>query len=196
VATLTQGDVIDEIDLPCQSNFCQCATLLPTPAFGLSGEEAQVAGAADQPQADWEDVDTLSDLDALPQRERLIRVMEKAGWVQAKGAPHDLNERTEQLIAEEEDRVALALAPHRPRLSGKRVLLYTGGVKSWSIVSALDELGMVVIATSVRKSTEEDKERIRDILGEDAMLPGQIPAKKGGRGRYPDLGRANPVRGA
>ena len=27
---------------------------------------------------------------------------------------------------------------------GKRVLLYTGGVKSWSVVSALQEVGMVI----------------------------------------------------
>ena len=36
------------------------------------------------------------------------------------------------------------------RLAGKRVLLYTGGVKSWSVVSALQEIGMVVVGTSVR----------------------------------------------
>ena len=36
--------------------------------------------------ADWRAIDDLGDLEALPQRERLIRVMEKAGWVQAKAA--------------------------------------------------------------------------------------------------------------
>ena len=36
--------------------------------------------------ADWQEVDDLSNLDALPQRERLVRVMERAGWVQAKAA--------------------------------------------------------------------------------------------------------------
>ena len=37
---------------------------------------------------------------------------------------------------------------------------------------------MVVVGTSVRKSTEEDKERIRDLIGEEAMLAGQIPTKE------------------
>jgi len=82
----------------------------------------------------------------------------------------DLTERTEKLIAREEARVRSALAPWRDRLNGKRVLLYTGGVKSWSVVSALQDLGMVVVATGTRKSTEEDKARIRELMGEDAKM--------------------------
>jgi nitrogenase molybdenum-cofactor synthesis protein NifE len=50
------------------------------------------------------------------------------------------------------------------------VLLYTGGVKSWSVVSALQDLGMEVVATGTRKSTEEDKARIRELMGEDARM--------------------------
>jgi nitrogenase molybdenum-iron protein alpha/beta subunit len=50
------------------------------------------------------------------------------------------------------------------------VLLYTGGVKSWSIVSALQDLGMDVVATGTNKSTEEDKARIREIMGEKTKM--------------------------
>jgi nitrogenase molybdenum-cofactor synthesis protein NifE len=82
----------------------------------------------------------------------------------------DLTARTEQLIAREEAKIKADLAPWRERLQGKRVLLYTGGVKSWSVVSALQDLGMQVIATGTRKSTEEDKARIRDLMGEDAQM--------------------------
>jgi nitrogenase molybdenum-cofactor synthesis protein NifE len=96
----------------------------------------------------------------------------------AGGAPADLVARSEALIAEEEARAERRLAPYRQRLNGKRVLLYTGGVKSWSIISALNELGMQVIGTSVRKSTDEDKARARDLLGDEALLFGQIPAKE------------------
>jgi nitrogenase molybdenum-cofactor synthesis protein NifE len=95
-----------------------------------------------------------------------------------RGAPADLPARTEALIAAEEARAWAALAPYRERLAGKRVLLYTGGVKSWSVVSAMQEIGMVVIGTSVRKSTEEDKARIKDLMGEDAPMVGQIPARQ------------------
>ncbi|WP_413733393.1 nitrogenase iron-molybdenum cofactor biosynthesis protein NifE [Sodalis sp. RH21] len=82
----------------------------------------------------------------------------------------DLTARTEALIAREEAAAQRALAPLRARLAGKRVLLYTGGVKSWSVVSALQDLGLDVVATGTRKSTEEDKARIRALMGEDALM--------------------------
>jgi nitrogenase molybdenum-cofactor synthesis protein NifE len=81
-----------------------------------------------------------------------------------------LTTRTESLIASEEARINKALEPWRQRLKGKRVLLYTGGVKSWSIVSALQDLGMTVVATGTNKSTEEDKARIREIMGADTKM--------------------------
>jgi len=77
----------------------------------------------------------------------------------------NLQWRTEKLIAEETAALDVALAPYRDRLKGKRVVVYTGGVKSWSIVSAAKDLGMEVTATSTKKSTEEDKARIQQLLG-------------------------------
>ncbi|MDO6388089.1 nitrogenase iron-molybdenum cofactor biosynthesis protein NifE [Uliginosibacterium sp. 31-12] len=82
----------------------------------------------------------------------------------------DLTARTEALIEREEAWINAALQPWRERLAGKRVLLYTGGVKSWSIVSALQDLGMTVVASGTKKSTEEDKARIKDLMGEDAVM--------------------------
>ncbi|MBF0098065.1 MAG: nitrogenase iron-molybdenum cofactor biosynthesis protein NifE [Magnetococcales bacterium] len=82
----------------------------------------------------------------------------------------DLVTRTEQLIAREEAAITQELQPWRQRLAGKRAVLYTGGVKSWSVISALQELGMEVLASGVKKSTANDKARIRDLLGEEAVL--------------------------
>jgi len=82
----------------------------------------------------------------------------------------DLSARTEALIAREEARIDEALEPWRSKLRGRKVLLYTGGVKSWSIISALQDLGMVVVATGTKKSTEEDKARIRELMGKDAVM--------------------------
>ena len=62
------------------------------------------------------------------------------------------------------------LQPWRERLRGKRALLYTGGVKSWSIVSALQDLKMVVVATGTTKSAEEDKKRIRELMGSSVRM--------------------------
>jgi nitrogenase molybdenum-cofactor synthesis protein NifE len=82
----------------------------------------------------------------------------------------DLTARTEALIEREEKRIRAALEPWRERLAGKRVLLYTGGVKSWSVISALQDLGMKVVATGTKKSTEEDKARIRELMGDDVKM--------------------------
>ncbi len=90
----------------------------------------------------------------------------------------DLTARTEALIAREESRILSALAPWRERLKGKRVLLNTGGVKSWSVVSALQDLGMVVVATGTKKSTEEDKARIRELMGEEALMLDDVSPRK------------------
>lgn len=82
----------------------------------------------------------------------------------------DLTARTELVIAREEAKAHAALDPWRARLKDKRVLLYTGGVKSWSIVSALQDLGLKVVATGTNKSTEEDKARIRELMGEETKM--------------------------
>jgi len=87
-----------------------------------------------------------------------------------RGAPASLLARTEALIAVEEARAWARLEPYRERLQGKRVLLITGGVKSWSMVAALQALGMEVVGTSVKKSTKEDKARIVEIMGDDAHM--------------------------
>jgi nitrogenase molybdenum-cofactor synthesis protein NifE len=86
------------------------------------------------------------------------------------GAPDDLLVRTETLIAVEEARAWARLEPYRKRLKGKRVLLITGGVKSWSVVSALQDIGMEIVGTSVKKSTPEDKDRIKQIMGDEAHM--------------------------
>ncbi len=89
-----------------------------------------------------------------------------------------LIEETETLITQQEQQIRARLAPYRARLQGKRALLYTGGVKSWSIVSALKELGIEVVATGTKKSTAEDKARITEIMGEDALMLDEGGARK------------------
>ncbi len=102
-----------------------------------------------------------------------------AGLLVQRGAPDELLARTERLIRREEARAFARLREYSARLRGKRVLLITGGVKSWSVVAALQEAGMVVIGSSSKKSTVEDKEKIQALLGDDAhavddMTPREI----------------------
>ena len=83
------------------------------------------------------------------------------------GADAELQARTEALITVEEARAWERIRAYRQRLQGKKVLLITGGVKSWSVVAALQEAGLEVVGTSVKKSTREDKDKIRQIMGLD-----------------------------
>jgi nitrogenase molybdenum-iron cofactor biosynthesis protein NifE len=82
----------------------------------------------------------------------------------------DLARRTQQLIEREEATVTAAIAPLRERLEGKRALIFSGGFKSWSTISAVQDLGMTVVATGIEKSTEEDKARIKELLGPEARM--------------------------
>ncbi len=98
VATMTVGEVIDDINLPCQTNRCPCTLLLPSdPGLPAAAEPARPPpanadfgmpgnGSGTGAAADGFGLDDLSDLSALPPRDRLVRVMEKSGWVQAKAA--------------------------------------------------------------------------------------------------------------
>ncbi len=87
-----------------------------------------------------------------------------------RGAPAELRDRVEKVIAREEARAWAAISAYRPRFKGKKVLLITGGVKSWSVVAALQEAGLELVGTSVKKSTREDKERIKELMGQDAHM--------------------------
>lgn len=69
-----------------------------------------------------------------------------------------LIERAEKIIAQEEKKLEHDLIPYKKILEGKKAILNTGGNKTWSIASALQDIGIEVIATSVKKATLEDKE--------------------------------------
>lgn len=92
----------------------------------------------------------------------------------------DLIERTKALISREEARLEAKLAPYKKVFSGKKAVLNTGGNKSWSIASALQDLGIEVVATAVKKATEADRAKAREYLGADGVLmmnPGAEQAK-------------------
>ena len=70
----------------------------------------------------------------------------------------ELKKRAEKVIQEEEEKLEKALLPYTKILEGKKAILNTGGNKTWSIASALQDIGIDVVATSVKKATLEDKE--------------------------------------
>lgn len=82
----------------------------------------------------------------------------------------ELMKKAEIVIAEEEEKLQEKLAPYQKLFSGKKAVVNTGGNKAWSIASGLQDLGIEVVATSIRKSTADDIEKARDYLGENGIL--------------------------
>ncbi len=82
----------------------------------------------------------------------------------------------DDLIKSEEKRLKHLLKPYQ-HLRGKKAVLYTGGVKSWSFISALRDLGIEIVAVGTKKSTVEDEEKMKAILGPDAPLVEDVTPK-------------------
>ena len=82
----------------------------------------------------------------------------------------------EALIRSEVKKLKASLEPYR-HLRGKKAVLYTGGVKSWSFISALRDLGIEIVAVGTKKSTIEDEEKMKEILGQDAPLVEDVTPK-------------------
>ncbi len=78
-------------------------------------------------------------------------------------------DQIDAVIRYEERELKESLKRYR-HLQGKKAVLYTGGVKSWSFISALRDLGIDVVAVGTKKSTFEDEEKMKEILGSGALL--------------------------
>ncbi|CUW41405.1 Mo/Fe nitrogenase specific transcriptional regulator, NifA [Magnetospirillum sp. XM-1] len=98
-ATMTKGEVIDEMDLSCKHDTCLSSTLwhkrnptdkaaptlsapIPVPTGPLSAPPPAAPPPAPAPSADT----AAPDDEDLSERDRLVQAMERCGWVQAKAA--------------------------------------------------------------------------------------------------------------
>jgi len=87
-ATMTRGDVVDDLDLSCRREICLSSTLwkgnddaAPAPVF------IPVAAIAPAPPPPPPPAVPLSEAEGdLSERDRLVQAMERCGWVQAKAA--------------------------------------------------------------------------------------------------------------
>ena len=89
---------------------------------------------------------------------------------------YQLSEKIEAVITAEEQKLCDRLKPYI-HLKGKKAVLYTGGVKSWSFISALQDLGIEIVAVGTKKSTFEDEEKMKGLLGGDAPLIEDVSPK-------------------
>ncbi|MFH1027170.1 MAG: bifunctional nitrogenase iron-molybdenum cofactor biosynthesis protein NifEN [Pseudomonadota bacterium] len=81
-----------------------------------------------------------------------------------------MQDRVEKLLEEEEAKCRQRIAPYRERLEGKRAVLFTGGVKTWSMVNSLRELGVEILAAGTQNSTLDDFYRMKGLMHQDAKI--------------------------
>lgn len=93
-----------------------------------------------------------------------------AALLASRGAPGDLPMRAEELIREQELRLAAPLARYRSALSGKRALLLCGGAKSWSVAATVLGGGMNLVGVSVAKTSESDRRKVAEALASEAPM--------------------------
>jgi Nif-specific regulatory protein len=97
-ATMTKGEVIEELDFPCFNDRCLTRMLhvgaeadaSPAPAESTialpASRRSGTAGAAEETKAGAAGFVRAGDEKPEGERERLVWAMEKSGWVQAKAA--------------------------------------------------------------------------------------------------------------
>lgn len=81
-----------------------------------------------------------------------------------------LIEKAKEVISRYEAELEEKLLPYKKMFAGKKAVLNTGGNKAWSIASGLQDLGIEVVATSIRKSTADDIEKAKAYLGKGGIL--------------------------
>jgi len=82
------------------------------------------------------------------------------------GLDSSIRQRAEQWIDCEQRGFRDELYRFSARLAGKRVLVYLGGVKTWSLIEDLQAAGMIVCGVSLHKCSDRDKERNSSIKRE------------------------------
>lgn len=80
-----------------------------------------------------------------------------------------LKERTERLITEENITFNRNIGHYRTRMTGKRAIIQCGDIKSWSIITTARNLGMEVIVFATSKVSDEEKNKLTNLLGRDII---------------------------
>jgi nitrogenase molybdenum-cofactor synthesis protein NifE len=79
-------------------------------------------------------------------------------------------EKVEKIIKSGKKSVEESIAPYRQRLTGKKVAVYVGGNKAWSLIRAFEELGMEVLLTGTQNGLPEDYQRIKETVRDGTLV--------------------------
>lgn len=81
-----------------------------------------------------------------------------------------IKQKTEEVIAKHEKEMQELIEYYKPKLQGKRVMLYVGGLRPRHTIGAYEDLGMEVIGTGYEFGHKDDYERTVPELKEGAVI--------------------------
>jgi len=81
-----------------------------------------------------------------------------------------IKEGAERVIAKYEAEMAPVIAKYRPRLEGKRVMLYVGGLRPRHTIGAYEDLGMEVVGAGYEFGHNDDYDRTMKEMGNATLL--------------------------
>jgi len=81
-----------------------------------------------------------------------------------------IKEKAEKMIAKYKPMMDRVIEEYRPRLEGKTVMLYVGGLRPRHVIGAYEDLGMEVIATGYEFGHNDDYKRTYPELKEGALI--------------------------
>lgn len=81
-----------------------------------------------------------------------------------------IQKNAEAVIAKYQAQTQAVIDKYRPRLEGKKVLLYLGGLRPRHIIGAYEDLGMEIIGTGYEFGHNDDYDRTLPMLKEGTLL--------------------------
>lgn len=81
-----------------------------------------------------------------------------------------IKEKTEAVIARYQPMMDAIVAKFKPRLEGKKVMLYVGGLRPRHVIGAYEDLGMEVIGTGYEFGHNDDYDRTIKEMGDATLL--------------------------
>ncbi len=82
----------------------------------------------------------------------------------------NIKEGAERVIAKYQAMMDEVIAKYKPRLQGKRVMLYVGGLRPRHVIGAYEDLGMEVVGTGYEFGHNDDYDRTIKDMGNATLL--------------------------
>ena len=81
-----------------------------------------------------------------------------------------IKDGAEKVIAKYQAMSEEIIAKYRPRLEGKKVMLYVGGLRPRHVIGAYEDLGMEVVGTGYEFGHNDDYDRTRNDIGNATLI--------------------------